>query len=314
MPIQHAIIIGGGITGIATALALTKHNHISCSVFEIRSSPATIGGAINLTPNALRYLEHLGVLPRLRCHGCKVAKIDIVSHRTGGLLGTIDFDNLEKFKHRALRVMRYELLNAMLETLKEIGVQVQYGKSIDLVVEEQGRMTATFTDGTQVEGDILLGCDGIHSAVRTKFVHPERKPEYTGVATAYGFVDVADLRDRITIDPTTMFSGRFGSLLMSYVDADQSRLFFGAVMGTKDVGSREGWTVKGKDQDTLKQDLLKRFDNPVLPFIGEALSRADAITLYPVYRLSENGVWTSGRILVLGDAAHAVITRVSLII
>ncbi|KAF2709911.1 FAD/NAD(P)-binding domain-containing protein [Pleomassaria siparia CBS 279.74] len=301
MPIEHAIIIGGGITGIAAALVLTKYNRMTCSIYEIKLEPATIGGAINLTPNALRYLDHLGVLPRLMHLGCRVKYIEIASLRTGQQLGTMDFDNVEKFKHGALRVMRHDLLSAMLATLGESGVQVQYGKKVESVVEDDVGIIARFEDGMTVEGDILLGCDGIHSAVRTKFIQPERTPEYTGVANAYGLLNATDLRDTIPINSTTLFFGRLGSLLPA-----NSRLYFSAVMGTQDVGSREGWTVKSMEQDALKEDLSRRFSGSTLPMMDEILRRISAIALYPVYRLSENGIWSSGRMLLLGDAAHAM--------
>jgi 2-polyprenyl-6-methoxyphenol hydroxylase-like FAD-dependent oxidoreductase len=306
MPTQHAIIIGGGIAGAAAALALTHRNRMTCSIFEIRSEPATIGGAINLTPNALRYLEHLGALSRLKPKGCEVKYIDILSMRTGQRLGKIDFDNIERFKHHALRVMREDLLQSMLQTLKEVGVDVQYGMKVQSVTEANESISAVFEDGTTVKGDILLGCDGIHSAIRTTFIDPYRIPEYTGVACAYGLLDASDLREIISIESTSLYTGGFGSLLLSYTNAAKTRLYISAVMGTEDVGSREGWAVKGQDQEAMKQDFLRRFSGPTLPFLEKLLSRTDSLVLYPVFKLSDNGPWTSGRILLLGDAAHAV--------
>ncbi|KAH8728543.1 hypothetical protein GQ44DRAFT_702446 [Phaeosphaeriaceae sp. PMI808] len=306
MSIEHAIIIGGGIAGVASALALTRHNRMTCSIFEIRSEPATIGGSINLTPNALRYLEHLGALSRLKPKGCEVKCIDVLSLRTGGRLGEINFDNIEKFKHHAFRVMRDDLLQAMLQTLKELGVDVQYGMKIQSVTEANESISAVFEDGTTVKGDILLGCDGIHSVIRTKFIDPQRMPEYTGVAGAYGLLNVGDLRETIPIESTSLYTGRLGSLLLSYTDATKTRLYVAAVMGTEDVGSREGWVVKGQDQEAMKQDLLRRFGGPTLPFLEKLLGRTDYLALYPVFKLSDNGRWISGRMLLIGDAAHAV--------
>jgi salicylate hydroxylase len=306
MPAQRVIIIGGGITGIAAALAFTKLNKMSCSVFEIRSEPATIGGAIGLTPNALRYLDHLGVLHRLLPLGCEVKAIEIKSHRTGKQLGNIDFDNVEKYKHRGLRVMRHQLLEAMLETLENLGVQVQYDKKIQTITESHDTITATFSDGMEVQGDMLLGCDGIHSTVRTKFVQPDRQPEYTGVANAYGFVEAAVLSGPPSFDTSALYFSRFGSLLLTYADPVKSRLYVAAVMRSQDVGSREGWIAKGQEQASLETDLKRRFSTPTLPFVAESMDRLGQITLYPVYRLPENGIWSLGRILLLGDAAHAV--------
>lgn len=306
MSTEHVIIIGGGIAGVAAALVLTHHNRITCSIFEIRSEPATIGGSINLTPNALRYLEHLGVLSRLKPKGCEVKYIDVLSLRTGGRLGEINFDNIEKFKHHALRVMRDDLLQAMLQTLKELGVDVQYSMKVQSVTEANESISAVFEDGTTVKGDILLGCDGIHSVIRTKFIDPQRMPEYTGVAGAYGLLNVGDLREMIPIESTSLYTGRLGSLLLSYTDMAKTRLYVAAVMGTEDVGSREGWIVKGHDQEAMKQDFLRRFGGPTLPFLEKLLDRTDYLALYPIFKLPDNGRWISGHMLLLGDAAHAV--------
>ncbi|KAF2678678.1 FAD/NAD(P)-binding domain-containing protein [Lentithecium fluviatile CBS 122367] len=306
MPVQRVTIIGGGITGVTAALALTRHNAMSCAVFEIRSEPATIGGAIGLTPKALRYLDHLGVLSRLQSMGCEVKSIDIMCHRTGKNIGAIDFDNIERFKHLGIRVMRHQLLEAMLATLRGHGVEVQYGKKIISIAEDHDSITATFEDGTEIKGDVLLGCDGIHSAIQTKFIQPDRQPEYTGIATAYGFTDATSLSSQLPIDSTSLYFSRLGSLLLAYTDPAKSRLYAAAVMRAPDVGSREGWIVKGQEQKALKADLLRRFSTPTLPWMEEALQELQDITLYPVHRLSEDGLWSSGRTLLLGDAAHAM--------
>ena len=303
---QIAIIIGAGIAGVAAALALTQHNGLTSSIYEIRSEPGTIGGAVNLTPNALRYLDHLGVLSRLKPQGCEVNRIDILSLRTGKRLGMLNFDNLEKFKQRALRVMRHQLLQAMLDRLEELGVEVHYGMKLQSITEGGKKITATFEDGSKIEGDILLGCDGIHSAVRTKFIEPDRKPEYTGVSGAYCLLDASGLKAKIPIEATSLYTGRHGSMLLSYTDSAKTQLYVAAVMAAKDFGSREGWTVRGQDQEEMKTDFLRRFASPSLPFLEEVLGRADLLALYPVFRLSDTGIWTSGRMLLLGDAAHAV--------
>lgn len=303
---MSAIIIGAGITGVAAALALTQHNGISCSIFEIRSQPATIGGAIGLTPKALRYLDHLGVLSRLQPLGCEVKAIEVMSHRTGKQLGKIDFDDLDRFKYRGLRVMRSQLLDAMLSRLTELGVDVQYGQKICSIQQRDDGVTAIFEDGLEVTGDFLLGCDGIHSTVRSKFVQPDRKPQYTGIANMYGFADASRISSQIAIDSTSLYFSRLGSLLVSYIDPAKSRLYVAAVIPAEDVGSREGWVAKSQEHQALKDDLVRRFSTSLLPFIDDSIKCVDHITLYPVYRLPEHGIWSSEGVLLLGDAAHAV--------
>jgi salicylate hydroxylase len=79
------LILGGGVAGLTTALALTKFASTSLcptiTIFEIRSKPGTVGGAINLTPNALRLLDYLGVLPivKQRRYGIIVNAVEVFS-------------------------------------------------------------------------------------------------------------------------------------------------------------------------------------------------------------------------------------------
>ncbi|KAF2652766.1 FAD/NAD(P)-binding domain-containing protein [Lophiostoma macrostomum CBS 122681] len=303
---EHAIIIGGGIAGLAVALALKRHSGIKCSVFEIRTEPATIGGAVNLTPNALRYLEHLGVLPKLEGKGCDVKSFDLISHRTGKPLGKVNFDNIDRFKYRAMRILRNELHHSLLETLENLEVDINYGMKIRSVKEEKEGVTANFEDGSTVTGDFLLGCDGIHSAVRMKFVEPDRKPEYTGISVAYGFLDATHLRERLPVEATSLIVGSSGILLMTYADAPKTNLYIAAVTSVDDVGSREGWVAKGQDKVAIKNDLERRFSGPTIPCWKEVIEKLDAPVFFPIYRLFESDKWASGRILLLGDAAHAM--------
>ena len=81
----HLLIVGGGVAGLTTAMALAKFAPTSLQpsieIFEIRPQPGVIGGAINLTPNALRLLDHLGVLPiiKRRRFGINVNAVEIFS-------------------------------------------------------------------------------------------------------------------------------------------------------------------------------------------------------------------------------------------
>jgi salicylate hydroxylase len=306
MAINHVLILGGGIAGCAAALALTRHNKITCTIFEIRQIPSTIGGAINLTPNALRYLEHLGALERLLRRSCEVPTIDIFSLRTGAKLGYLDFDDVEVFKYRARRVLRADLLSALLETLDEAGIKIQYEKKAVSFSQGEDTIEINFEDGSTASGDILLGCDGIHSFVRTAIIEPERKPVYSGIATAYGLMDAKKIPGTVPFKATGLVSGRRGSLLLSYYDLEKTKLYAAAVMETAEVDSREGWKAKGSDQEAVKLNVLDRFGHGADKFPADAIQAVDEWFLYPVYKLPPKGKWSGPKTLLLGDAAHAV--------
>jgi 2-polyprenyl-6-methoxyphenol hydroxylase-like FAD-dependent oxidoreductase len=92
MPLNHVVIIGGGMSGLCSALALSRHvPDLRITVFERHPVPSTSGGAISLSPVALRHLDYLGVLLQLDGLGCEagaeVDAIEVFSVRSVGFLG-----------------------------------------------------------------------------------------------------------------------------------------------------------------------------------------------------------------------------------
>ena len=325
---MHVIVIGAGPAGLAAALALHQESTSSApiwvTVLELRPGIQTLGGAVNLTPLALRYLDALGVGPRLRPVGVKVDSIDIFSHRTGTCLGKLwpDVD--------AIRVLRRDLVESMTQTLQELPqdrIDLRYCVNvtgIDEVGDAAGtgsvRVHSTSTaTGRQdtIEGDVVLGCDGIHSFVRTAFVDPDRKKTYSGRATAYGYLPVpqpgvagitaADGSPAVRV--TTMVTGQLGSLLVTYFEPSLRTLFLATVIARPEttVEGRDGRVaIAGEDKEATMVDFLRRFRGGKLAGLEDAVQRCEEWVSFPVYTLPPGGAWSKGRVLLLGDAAHAV--------
>lgn len=303
--INHVLIIGGGISGLASALALHALG-ISCSIYEVRPFPSTLGGAVNLTPSALRCLNHIGVLKHLQGKGGITRAIEIFSALSGKQLAELSFRNVNKIGYHALRILRAELQQGMIDALEEANVRVLYGKKLVNVIETTNSVEAIFEDGSVTTGDILLGCDGIHSITRTKLVEPERIPVYSGVAVAYGLLSASSVSSPIHFEDCSVNASRKGSILAAFCDPSKERLYFGAVMEMKEQADREGWKVKGADQDSIRKEILSRFGDSKMTCLREMIENVEDLFLYPVYTLPPCGKWSSERVLLLGDAAHAV--------
>lgn len=322
MPGMHAIVLGAGPAGLATALALhqqsTDASPVRVTVLELRPRVQTLGGAVNLTPLALRYLDALGVGPRLRRRGVAVGYIEMVAHRTGASLGRLwpDVD--------ALRVLRHDLVAAMVDTARAVlprggGVQLRYGVKVASIVERgdaaaEGSVQVRFADGTAsgggggeeetIEGDVVLGCDGIHSFVRGSLVDPGRPETYSGRATAYGFVELpepgqagivaADGSPRVNV--TTLVSGQLGSLLVTFFEPSRTKLYLAAVIAQpeKPDGREDGKRAAGEDKAVLKADFLRRFRGGGLAGLEDVVERCEDWVSFPVYMLPPGGVWSKG--------------------
>ena len=312
-------IVGGGIAGLAAALALARSlPSISprITVFELRQTPSTIGGTINLTPNALRYLDQLGVLRIIKNkdYGADIDDIVVFAHASGAELATLDFANAAGGNgkgfgnppYKALRIRRADLLDALTVTVAEKeNIEILYGKKAVGVDEDPAAVTVRFEDGSSASADCLLGCDGIHSAIRA-FIEPARKPVYSDIAVVMGFTTLKD-EPSLPWKGTAMISSRLGNFVASYYEASRKEQFVAAVMETPEVKSKEGWRAKGSDQETVEADVKRRFGGAAHLLRLDALieSTQDWI-LYPIYKLPPGGQWATPRVLLLGDAAHAV--------
>ncbi|KAG0127089.1 hypothetical protein HOY82DRAFT_490894 [Tuber indicum] len=301
------LIIGAGITGPATSLLLRSLG-LQVSIYELRPSPSPLGGAISLAPNALRILDKLGVYERLKTLGCSVAITQVLSAGTGKALGNLSFGDKSRHGYESLRIPRRELQNVLLERARELGVEVVFGKKLVEVVEQENGVIAKFEDGGEegVRGDLLLGCDGIHSIVRSRLVQSDRLLVYTGVAVSYGVVKKTALTAPIPFDTTGFFNGRCGSIIASYCDAAMTEVYWAAVMEVQNQESKDGWKAVGEDRDAVKRDVLKRFEGSAVGCIKELIEESEDVYLYPVWKLGHGGNWHSKRCVLLGDAAHAM--------
>jgi 2-polyprenyl-6-methoxyphenol hydroxylase-like FAD-dependent oxidoreductase len=272
--------------------------------------PATIGGAINLTPNVLRILDHFGLLPGVLEFGCPCEKVEIFSVVTGQKLADLPFGNVQQHGYSSLRICRKDLQQLLLDAIGETDVTIHYNKRLVGVKESEGPgeefITAIFEDGTSVTGDLLLGCDGVHSAVRSKFVEPSRVPTYSGVSAAYGIIPTSVITKPIPFEATALNTSRNGCLIASYCNAEKTATCFVAAIKVAEQQGPDGWLAYGKVVDNTCKALVRNFESAKLPYISQMTNAVEELFFYPVFVLDHGGRWYRGRALLLGDAVHSV--------
>lgn len=266
-----------------------------------------------MTPNALRLLDQLGALQiiRDRHYGETIDFLEVFDIYSGKLAESSfrgpDGNGLGEPPYKALRITRGNALKGVLAAVeKHSNITLTCGKRTTKIEETSSSVTLTFEDGATVTGDMLLGCDGIHSVTRLQHVEPSRKAVYSGVSNAFGF---APLRDNLDIhfECTAINFARRGMLLTSFHEPTHKSVYVGALMQVPEIGSRDGWKAAGADQVKIKSEIMERFaTDTVLPAIAPLVEDAQDFFLWPVFTLSKGGRWSTERTMLLGDAAHAM--------
>ncbi|GJN74764.1 hypothetical protein PLICBS_008857 [Purpureocillium lilacinum] len=317
--VRKAIVIGGGPAGLSTALRLHQTTDISCTVYELRPEPTTLGGAIGIFSNGMRLFHRLGLHDELLSRGSSHSRF-VLHSLQGSILGEQDMVGAarETMGFGYLRIKRTDLLDVLLRATTKARIPIHYGKRLTAIQDSSSGVTVTFSDGTTDSADILLGCDGIHSSVRKLYVDPAQEPVYSGFAgygsiipiTALGSSAAATASQVRGIDATLTQEGAFAAMSCSAADDELYWAFSGQVSVPEAGDTRDGWEVRRKEEvDGFKASMLQVLGGASgdwATLMRRVVEATDVVKFYPVFKLPLGGAWSRGRCLLLGDAAHAM--------
>jgi 2-polyprenyl-6-methoxyphenol hydroxylase-like FAD-dependent oxidoreductase len=205
-------------------------------------------------------------------------------------------------------------MDVLLEATQKAALPIHYGKGLVRVEEDERGVTASFSDGTVETADFLLGCDGLHSAVRRMHIDPELLPEYSGISNIFSLIPTSGLPTAATslegLNATLTTDGLF-AITPCTTPCDMVYWFFSREVAIPSTGdTRDGWEERGKKEvDTLKDTLLNLIggaDGEWGDLMTEVVRQTNVLKFYPVFRMPLGGRWSRGRCLIIGDAAHAM--------
>ena len=172
-------IAGAGIGGLTAAIALHRAGH-HVTVFEQSKAFLRVGADINLTPNAVRALDGLGVGAAVRIPAARPTHRISRMWDSGEETSRLEMSDAAEQKYGApqLTIHRADLLAALADVFPQ--TQVQFGKRAEQVTQTADGIELRFKDGSRHVTDLLIGADGIHSVVRNALFGDEQ-PRFTGV-------------------------------------------------------------------------------------------------------------------------------------
>lgn len=290
-------IIGGGIGGLAAGLALHLRG-VEAVVYEQSAALGEIGAGINLTPNALKALRALGVENEAIDIGYQAETQWIRSYRSGRVISRQDRtgDIIERFGASFLSIHRADLLDILAAAFPDSQVRLD---ASCVGVETRGDVAvARFADGAEIEADIVIGADGIHSAVRESLFGPDI-PHFTGCVCWRGLVPVEALGGDTIAPGLTQWWGPHGHVVHYFVRRGELVNFVAHY--DSDAWTEESWTHECGVEELMEtyagwnDSLLRLFQS------------SDKYYKWALYDRDPLERWGEGRASLLGDSAHPML-------
>ncbi len=286
---KTAIIIGGGIGGLTTAIALLRVG-IDAQVYERAPELREVGAGLTLWSNAIKALRRLGLAEAVQAAGQPGLGGSIRTWR-GDILTQVAAADLEaRYGAANLAIHRADLHNVLLKSLGE--ERVHLGAECTRFRQDETGVTALFADGREVGADFLVGADGIHSVIRRQLFGQE-KIRYAGYTAWRGVATV----DASVVPPGAGFEAWGRGRRFGVVPIGGGRVYWFATQNAR---------ANGKDASGgRKTEVMSLFRGWLAPV--EALIRATdeaAILRNDIVDRKTIKEWTNRRVTLLGDAAH----------
>lgn len=296
--VRTALVIGGGIAGPAAAMALQMAG-IEPVIYEARRSGADGTGVfLTLASNGVDALRTLHVESDALTAGFATPEI-VLRSATGKYLGSTRAGMPLPDGATSQTLKRADLYRIMHEEALNRGVRIEHDKRLVSAVCSTNGVCATFQDGSHAFGDVLIGCDGVHSTVRPVVDPNAPTPTYLGLLTTGGYA--SDVEVDSAVGNYEMIFGK--------------RAFFGYALGP----SREVWwfanvprraepargELNAVSGEQWRSRLLELYSEDAGPAVSLIAATPELSPMTAIHAVPHLPVWHRDRMIVIGDAAHA---------
>jgi len=291
--VEKVAIIGGGIGGLATAIALRKQG-IDAHVYEKARELRPVGAGVSLKPNGMRCLDAIqpGLVEQLRRLGFQVQKTTLKTS-TGETIWTTKTPMMPKYQELTFAIWWWHLQHTLVSELPSEVIHLNH--SCINFEQNENTVTTQFENGKTVEADLLIGADGINSRVREILIG-DGQPKYSGSMCWRAIVDYRD--ELLLPDESLIIRGEQTAMIFYPLSKGKMNWSAGKLFPESFVSSSAG---------EVKDRVLKEFSNWMKPIL-EMIAETDAETILeaPICRRLPLKQWSYGRVTLLGDAVHGM--------
>ncbi len=293
----QVLVVGGGIGGLATAIALRQQG-FDVMVVEQAPELSEIGAGLQLSANAMWVMDDLGLADEVARLGVAAKSIRF-HHLDSGesvfstLLGP---KSAERYGQTFHQIHRADLLDILARAVPEEIVRL--GSRVNGIVQGDDSVVVTLDGGHQIEADIVVGADGIHSRVREDVLGPT-DPEFSGVLGWRAMLTKEQVEDLGIDHSCDCWLGPGRSVVTYWLRGGELFNVIGFVPAAE--VHRESWVDMG-DVDEMRESFAGSCS-----MVERLMNKIDKAFITGVYYHQPAEQWSKGRLVLLGDAAHATV-------
>jgi salicylate hydroxylase len=294
----HVVIIGAGVGGLTLALLLRRRG-IPADVLEQSAELREVGAAIALAANATRVLQHLGLGESLAQVSAEPSRLTYRDGRDGHLIAATPDT---RWYHDAFGAPLFGLHRMEMQRILADAVGPEYlhlGCHVEALEERHPRMRVRCSSGATFDADVVVGTDGVHSLVRD-WVTGRDEPMYSGTSGFRGLVPV-ELLPHLPDPGALQFWIGPGAHLLHYPISGGTVINFLAVVDGPERWTEPAWMVTAEPGEHLE------FFAGWHPAVTEMIGAVQQSPRWGLFARRPLGRWNRGPVVLLGDAAHAML-------
>jgi 2-polyprenyl-6-methoxyphenol hydroxylase-like FAD-dependent oxidoreductase len=281
------MIVGGGLAGLALAIALRERG-VSAEIVERANDWSTTGAGLYLVGNATRALESIGVGGRLASEGTVIRTQALHNHR-GARLAEIDAQTFWADCGPCLGLSRQRLHRLLADKVGDL--RVRFGTTVQALQQHSQYVSLRFSDGSTETYDFVVGADGIRSSIR-RLEFGESDPRFRG---QLGWRFIA--RRPAEISGWTVFLGQGRAFLLLPIGDDQVYCYADTVAAQPIEDPPAGRIERLRER-------FQDFAGPVREVLAQM--RSSEPVYFSAIEEIDQQPWGRGRVLLIGDAVHAM--------
>ena len=289
MDALNVLIIGGGVGGLTSAIALCRDGH-QVDVIEKDPNWSVYGVGIIQQSNVVRAVKQLGILDDYLDAGFGFDQVEVFIP-SGQRVAVLQSPRLVEGYPANVGISRRALHKVLGDRSIEAGANVRLGVTVERLDDDGEGVTATFSDDSKKRFDLVIGADGLHSSTRAMIFPEGPEPAYTGQAVwRYNFVRTPD------VVSLCAYEGRVGIGLVPLSDT----LMYMYVTTPEPDNPRYPREGMAHAMAAKLQGVA-----PAIQALATQITDDDEVVYKPLYTLFVEGDWHKGRVLLIGDAAHS---------